>query len=53
METSAVRGRPWVLFFSYRAEDNVHLKQGVMDKLRRWTQCFPRARWGRILHVVH
>ncbi len=50
---SAVRGRPWVLFFSYRAEDNVHLKTGVKDKLRRWTQYFPRARWGRVLHVVH
>jgi signal peptidase I len=49
---SAVRGRPWVLFFSYRAEDNVHLKNGVKDKLRRWTQYFPRARWGRLLHVV-
>ncbi len=53
LPVSAVRGRPWVLFFSYRAEDNVHLKTGIKDKLRRWTQYFPRARWGRILHVVH
>jgi signal peptidase I len=50
---SAVRGRPWILFFSYRAEDNVHLKQGLRDKLRRWTQYFPRARWGRLLHTIH
>ena len=53
LPVSAVRGRPWVLFFSYRAEDNVHLKTSLRDKLRRWTQYFPRARWGRILHVVH
>lgn len=52
LPVSAVRGRPWVLFFSYRAEDNVHLKRGVRDKLRRWTQYFPRARWGRLFHVV-
>jgi signal peptidase I len=50
---SAVRGRPWILFFSYRAEANVHLKQGLRDKLRRWTQYFPKARWGRLLHTVH
>jgi len=49
---SAVRGRPWILFFSYRAEENVHLKQGLGDKLRRWTQYFPRARWGRLLHTI-
>jgi signal peptidase I len=49
---SAVRGRPWILFFSYRADENVHLKQGLRDKLIRWTQYFPRARWGRILHTV-
>lgn len=53
LPVSAVRGRPWVLFFSYRAEDNVHLKTSVKDKLRRWTQYFPRARWGRILHIIH
>ncbi len=49
---SAVRGRPWILFFSYRAEDNVHLKTSLRERLDRWTQYFPRARWGRILHVV-
>ena len=53
LPVSAVRGRPWVLFFSYRAEDDVHLKQGVKDKLRRWTQYLPRARWNRILRVIH
>jgi len=53
LPVSAVRGRPWVLFFSYRAESDVHLKTGVKDKLRRWTQYVPRARWDRILHVVH
>ena len=50
---TSVRGRPWILFFSYRAEENVHLKQGIRDKLRRWTQYFPRARWGRLLHTIH
>jgi len=50
---SAVRGRPWILFFSYRAEENVHLKQGLRDKLLRWTQYFPRARWGRIFYIIH
>lgn len=53
LPVSAVRGRPWMLFFSYRAEENVHLKQGLKDKLRRWTQYFPRARWGRIFYIIH
>ena len=53
LPVSSVRGRPWMLFFSYRAEENVHLKQGLKDKLRRWTQYFPRARWGRIFYIIH
>ena len=53
LPVSAVRGRPWMLFFSYRAEENVHLKMSLRDKLRRWTQYFPRARWGRILYIIH
>jgi signal peptidase I len=48
----AVQGRPWMIFFSYRAEENVHLKTSLKDRLRRWTQYIPRARWGRILHIV-
>jgi len=53
LPVSAVRGRPWMLFFSYRAEENVHLKTSVRDKLRRWTQYFPRARWGRVFDIIH
>ena len=52
LPVSAVRGRPWILFFSYKAEDNVQLKTSLADKLRRWTQYFPRARWNRLLHVI-
>jgi signal peptidase I len=47
-----IKGRPWVIYFSYDAEENTHLKTSVRDRLERFVQYIPRARWGRILHVI-
>jgi len=47
-----LKGRPWVIYFSYRAEENSHLKTSLRDRLGRLVQYIPKARWGRILHTV-
>lgn len=47
-----VKGRPWVIYFSYDAEENTHLKTSIRDRLERFVQYIPRARWGRILHII-
>lgn len=48
-----IKGRPWVIWFSYRAEKNAHLKTHVRDRLSRLVQYIPRARWNRIFNVIH
>ena len=47
-----IKGRPWVICFSYDAEENTQLKTSVRDRLERFVQYIPRARWSRILHVI-
>jgi len=47
-----IKGRPWVIYFSYDAEENTHLKTSLRDRLERLVQYIPRARWKRILNVV-
>jgi signal peptidase I len=50
---TTIKGRPWVIYFSYAAEENSHLKVSLRDRLSRLVQYIPRARWKRILHVIH
>jgi signal peptidase I len=47
-----IKGKPWVVWFSYRAEKNSHLKTHVKDRLSRLVQYIPRARWNRIFKVI-
>ena len=47
-----IKGRPWVIWFSYKAEKNAHLKTHVRDRLSRLVQYIPRARWNRIFKVI-
>jgi signal peptidase I len=48
-----IKGRPWVIYFSYDAEENTHLHTSLRDRLGRLAQYFPKARWGRILHTIN
>lgn len=49
---SSIKGRPWVIYFSYKAEDNSHLKTSLQERLTKLVQYIPQARWGRLLHVI-
>jgi signal peptidase I len=48
-----IKGRPWVIYFSYEAEKNAYLKTSVRDRLAKLVRFIPEARWKRILHVIH
>jgi signal peptidase I len=48
-----LKGRPWVIYFSYRAERDAYKKTGLKDRLKKLVSFLPKARWGRILKVVH
>ncbi|MCX6561488.1 MAG: signal peptidase I [Candidatus Aminicenantes bacterium] len=48
-----LKGRPWVIYFSYAAESGAYLKTGLADRLKKFAGFFTRARLNRILKVVH
>lgn len=47
-----IKGRPWLIYFSYDAEENSHLKTSLGERLKKLVSYFPKARWKRILHVI-
>lgn len=47
-----IKGRPWLTYFSYKADKDPHLRTGLGDRLKRIASFLPRARWRRILKVV-
>jgi len=47
-----IKGRPWVLYFSYQAERDAYQKTSVKERLRKFVSFLPKARWGRILKVI-
>jgi signal peptidase I len=49
---SYVKGRPWVIYFSYKAESDAYQKTGVGDRLKKLVSFLPKARWGRLFKVV-
>jgi signal peptidase I len=48
-----IKGRPWVIYFSYKSDRDSHLQTGFGDRLKRIVSFLPKARWRRILRVIH
>jgi signal peptidase I len=48
-----IKGRPWMIYFSYRAERDAYLKTSLQDRLKKLVNFLPKARWGRVLKVIH
>ena len=49
---SYVKGRPWLIYFSYEAERDAYLKTSVRDRLKKLVQFIPKARWNRMLKII-
>ena len=47
-----LKGRPWVIYFSYLAERDAYQKTGFRDRLKKMVNFLPKARWRRILKVI-
>lgn len=47
-----IKGKPWIIYFSYKAENNSHLKTSLRDRLKKFVRFFYKARLGRILKVI-
>ena len=50
---SHIKGRPWIIYFSYQAERDAYLKTTLRDRLEKLVRFIPKARWGRMLQVIH
>ncbi len=49
---SYIKGRPWIIYFSYQAERDAYLKTSVKDRLRKLVSALPKARWKRMLKLI-
>ena len=48
-----IKGKPWVIYFSYRAERDAYTKTSFGERVKKFASFLPKARWGRMLRVVH
>jgi signal peptidase I len=49
---SYIKGRPWAIYFSYKAESDAYQKTGLGDRLKKLINFLPKARWGRLFKIV-
>ncbi len=47
-----LKGRPWVIYFSYAAERDAYQKTSVGDRLKKLVNFIPKARWRRMLKFI-
>jgi len=47
-----IKGRPWLIYFSYKAEPDAYLKTSLSEKLKRFLTFLPKARWDRFLRLI-
>jgi signal peptidase I len=48
-----IKGKPWIIYFSYRADRDAYMKTSLQDWLRKIISFLPKARWGRMLRVIN
>lgn len=49
---SNIKGKPWIVYFSYKAEKDAYKKISVLARLKKIAMFIPMARWKRILLVI-
>jgi signal peptidase I len=49
---SYVKGRPWVIYFSYKADRDAYQRTSVRERLKKLVSFIPKARWGRMLKLI-
>lgn len=48
-----LKGRPWIIYFSYQAERDAYMKTGLRDRLKKIVSFIPKARWRRMFKIIH
>ena len=47
-----IKGRPWIIYFSYQAESGAYLKTSVRERLKKFVSFIPKARWKRAFKII-
>lgn len=47
-----IKGRPWIIYFSYRAETNAYQKTSLKERLKKFVSFILKARLKRVLKVI-
>lgn len=47
-----LKGKPWIIYFSYKADRDAYLKTGFRDLMRKVVSFLPKARWKRLLRII-
>jgi len=50
--TAFIKGRPWVIYFSYKAESTAFQKTSLRDRLSKIVSFLPKARWRRLFKFI-
>jgi signal peptidase I len=50
---TSVKGRPWVIYFSYDADTNTILDPSIKARMRRFFSFITKARLGRMFKIIH
>jgi signal peptidase I len=48
-----IKGRPWIIYFSYEAEREAYLKTSFRERLKKIVSFLPKARWGRLFKIIN
>jgi signal peptidase I len=48
---SRIKGRPWLIYFSYETLENPHLRNSLKGRLDKIVRAMTRTRWKRIFKV--
>lgn len=47
-----IKGRPWIIYFSYKAEKDAYLKTSLKERLKKFVNFIVKARWHRFFHII-
>jgi signal peptidase I len=48
-----IKGKPWIIYFSYKAEKDAYLKTDLRDRIKRLPKFIMLARWRRMFKIIH
>jgi len=53
LPNSYIKGKPWIIYFSYRADRDAYMKTSTRERLKKIISFLLKARWARMLRVIN